>query len=132
MDAIRKRALVRAIESTVIKGNALVLKNDGQLVAACFSIKKYTDEIADLGKRSTSDSGMVGPDWVEGFDLGRGENSRAEEAHGSARAAQEKAKNALAAGIVRIFEERKRAERSWPKDDEALAMLKSSNRYSRN
>ena len=123
MDAIGKRALVRAIESTVLKGNPLVLTQDGQLVAACSSIKKYTDEINELGKTlSLQMPELVDVYWIERLDLPSGEKGALKKLAAARAAAQEKAKDALAAGIVRVFEERNRADKELAKGrDEALA-----------
>ena len=100
----------------MLKGNPLVLTQDGQLVAACGSIKKYTDEINELGKTlNLQIPETVGPYWIEGFDLGRGEKTALKKLMESRGAAQEKAKDALAAGIVRVFEERNRADKELAK-----------------
>ena len=124
-EAIGKTAMVKAIESTVISGNHLILRDDGQLAAACLSIKKYNDEIAVLGNALKLEVPETqGPDWVEGFDLGRGEKAALQKLMTARGAAQEKAKDALAAGIIRTFEERYRAEQELAKGkDEALALL---------
>jgi hypothetical protein len=123
--AIGKRALVRALESTVIKGNPLVMKDDGNLAAACYAIKKYTEEIGDLGKTLNLEvPEMVGPDWADGFDLGRGEKAALKKLMAARVEAGNRARNALALAIVRTFEERKRAETELGKGrDEALALL---------
>ena len=125
METIGQTAMVKAMESTVIRGNQLILKDDGQLAAACASIKKYNDEIAVLGKALNLEVPETqGPDWVEGFDLGRGEKAALQKLMTARGAAQDKAKDALAAGIIRVFEERYRAELELAKGkDEALALL---------
>ena len=126
MDAIGKRALVRAIESTVIKGNPLVLTQDGQLVAACSSIKKYTDEINELGKTlNLQIPETVDAYWIEGFDLGRGEKTALKKLMESRGRSPGEGKERARRRDSARFEERNRADKELAKGrDEALAMLK--------
>ncbi|MCA9400771.1 MAG: hypothetical protein KC713_04030, partial [Candidatus Omnitrophica bacterium] len=125
-DVFMKAAVVKSMESTLMKGNPLLFTEDGPLMNACGGIKKTTEEIDYLAKTFGFEMHYewgINGEWSPGLSSGQiaAMNTLIKQRD----VFRQQAKNAMAEAIVRTFNERCKAETQLNEGQEkAMAFLK--------
>ncbi len=125
VNVFMKTAVVKAMETTLMKGNPLLFSEDGALMNACANIRKTTEEIDYLaktfGKEMHYEAAVNGP-WASGLD--KGQTAALNTLIKQRNIFRSQAKEAMAEAIVRTFNERCRSENQLSEGkDEAMALL---------
>lgn len=105
-----KAAVVKAIWATLMLGDPLVLGDDADLATAAQRVKLITDDIVLLSRQLGKEVARAPEFFVLPDGLSKGEQAALNKLVAEREVWVGKAKKAMAAAIVRTFEERRRAD----------------------